>query len=293
MKDRSSRRVLVAGCGYLGQATADLFWSAGWQVEGWTRSTESAKAIFNKPYPIRAVDIDSADSVAGSTLDFDVVIHCASTRGGDVDLYRRVYLNGARNLLERFAGSTMVFVGSTSVYAQTGGEPVTEASSADPSHERGRILRAAEGLVLDRGGIVARLAGIYGPGRSYLLQRFLSGEAIIDSQNDRVVNQVHRDDAAAALFLLVNQAQAVTGQIFNVVDDQPILQSECYRWLAATLNRSVPPIGQSASENKRGRSNKQVGNAKLRGLGWTPRYPSFAEAMEKSVLPSFLLKSGV
>jgi hypothetical protein len=30
-----------------------------------------------------------------------------------------------------------------------------------------------------------------------------------------------------------------------------------------------------------------VSNAKLRKLGWTPRYPSFADAMEKSILPSF------
>jgi len=30
-----------------------------------------------------------------------------------------------------------------------------------------------------------------------------------------------------------------------------------------------------------------VSNAKLRKLGWTPRYPSFADAMEKSILSSF------
>ena len=295
MKDPQSpsQRVLIAGCGYLGQATANLFSSTGWQVEGWTKSAVSAKEISNKPYSIRALDISNGDAVAGSTKDFDVVIHCASTRGGGVDLYRQVYLNGARHLLERFAKSTILFVGSTSVYAQAGGEWVTEDSAAEPKHERGKILRATEQLVLDRGGIVTRLAGIYGPARSYLLQRFLSGEAMIDSQTDRFVNQVHRDDAAAALFLLVNQAQSVAGQIFNVVDDQPILQSDCYRWLAARLNRSVPPIGESASESKRGRSNKRVSNAKLRSLGWAPRCPSFAEGMEKSILSSLRPRAGV
>jgi hypothetical protein len=38
---------------------------------------------------------------------------------------------------------------------------------------------------------------------------------------------------------------------------------------------------------KRGGSNKRVSNAKLRNLGWEPRYPTFAEAMERSILPSF------
>jgi hypothetical protein len=70
-----------------------------------------------------------------------------------------------------------------------------------------------------------------------------------------------------------------------VVDDEPILQSECYRWLATALNRPLPPSGESTSKRKRGDSNKRVSNAKLRSIGWVPRYPNFAAGMEKSVLP--------
>ena len=33
-----------------------------------------------------------------------------------------------------------------------------------------------------------------------------------------------------------------------------------------------------------GASNKRVSNTRLRHLGWIPRYPTFAEAMEKSIL---------
>jgi hypothetical protein len=73
-----------------------------------------------------------------------------------------------------------------------------------------------------------------------------------------------------------------------VVDDQPILQSECYRWLAEKLNCSLPPVKKWEGQRKRGDSNKRVSNAKLRAIGWTPQYPTFAEAMEKSILASFL-----
>src|SRR5437667_11004173 len=38
-------RILIAGCGYVGQATADLFHAAGWTVEGWTRSADSAAKL--------------------------------------------------------------------------------------------------------------------------------------------------------------------------------------------------------------------------------------------------------
>jgi nucleoside-diphosphate-sugar epimerase len=279
-------RILIAGCGYVGQAAADLFHAAGWAVEGWTCSAQSAATLRAKPYPIRELDISQRARVTECAGMFDAVIHCASSRGGDAETYRRIYLNGARNLLERFPGSKLLFTGSTSVYAQRDGSWVTEESETKPMHETSRILLEAERLMLDRAGIVARLVGIYGPGRSALLNKFLSGAAIIDPENDRFVNQVHRDDIAAALFLLVNQ-EASGAQIYNVVDDQPILQSECYRWLAHKLNRPLPPIATSTQRRKRGDSNKRVSNAKLRRLGWTPRYPTFADAMEKSILPSF------
>src|SRR5258707_1285380 len=104
----------------------------------------------------------------------------------------------------------------------------------------GQNLRETEELFLAHSGIVARLAGIYGPGRSALLSKFLAGNAVIDPENDRFINQVHRDDIAAALFLLLDR-QREAKQIYNVVDDQPIRQSECYRWLAKKLNRPLPP----------------------------------------------------
>jgi nucleoside-diphosphate-sugar epimerase len=282
-------RILIAGCGYIGQAAADLFHAADWAVEGWTRSTESAAGLSAKPYPVRGVDVSRRAQVAEcapATAGFDAVVHCASSSGGDAEMYRQVYLDGARNLLEIFPGSKLLFTSSTSVYAQCDGSWVTEESETKPMRETSHILLEVEKLVLDRGGIVARLAGIYGPGRSALLNKFLAGTAIIDPENDRFVNQVHRDDIAAALFLLLSGA-AAGAQIYNVVDDQPILQSECYRWLAHRLNRPLPPIGRSRQERKRGDSNKRVSNAKLRRLGWSPQYPTFAEAMEKSILPSF------
>jgi nucleoside-diphosphate-sugar epimerase len=279
-------RVLIAGCGYLGQAVAELFLADGWEVEGWTKSADSAQPLSAKPYPVHAVDISREDQVRVRTGNFDAVIHCASTRGGDVDSYRRVYLDGARNLLHRFGGSQILFTSSTSVYAQNDGDWVTEDSPAEPKHETGTVLREAEDLVIRNRGIVIRLGGIYGPGRSALLKKFLSGDAILDPESDRFVNQIHRDDVAVALQLLVKRQESA-GEIYNVVDNQPILLSECFRWLAAKLNRPLTPDGRTISKRKRGDSNKRVGNGKLRASGWTPRYPDFAQGMEKSVLLTF------
>ena len=280
-------RVLIAGCGYVGQATADLFHSAGWKVEGWVHSKESAARLSVKPYPIRVIDLSQGGHVAKRAEPFDVVIHCASSRGGDAEAYRQIYLNGARHLLETFPQAKILFTSSTSVYAQRDGAWVTEESETKPLRETSRILLDVEKLILEKGGIVARLAGIYGPHRSALLSKFLNGTATIDPNNDRFVNQVHRDDIASALFLLLNREAVTSGQIYNVADDQPLLQSACYGWLAQRLNRPLPPIRKSERPRKRGDTNKRVSNAKLRRLGWTPQYPTFGDAMEKSILPSF------
>jgi nucleoside-diphosphate-sugar epimerase len=280
-------RILIAGCGYVGEATADLFQSAGWKVEGWVHSKESAGRLSFKPYSIRAIDISQSAEVAKHAEAFDAVIHCASSRGGDAEVYRQIYLHAARHLHETFPKAKILFTSSTSVYAQRDGSWVTEESATEPVRETSGILLEVEKLILENGGIVARLAGIYGPQRSALLTKFINGTATINPDNDRFVNQVHRDDIASALFLLLNREAPASARIYNVVDDQPVLQSECYRWLAERLNRPIPPMRRSEQPRKRGDTNKRVSNAKLHRLGWTPAYPTFADAMEKSVLPSF------
>jgi nucleoside-diphosphate-sugar epimerase len=284
-------RILIAGCGYVGEATADLFHSNGWDVEGWVHSKESAARLSLKPYSVHVIDVSQRGDVAERAGAFDAVIHCASSGGGDAEAYGETYLNGARHLVETFPTAKILFTSSTSVYAQRDGSRVTEESETKPLRETSRILLEVESLILEKGGIIARLAGIYGPLRSALLSKFLNGTAIIDPNNDRFVNQVHRDDIASALFLLLNGEAQTSAQIYNVVDDQPLLQSECYRWLSQKLHRPLPPIRTSEQLRKRGDTNKRVSNTKLHQLGWTPDYPTFDEAMERSVLPSFSVTS--
>src|SRR5258705_3866212 len=281
------RRILIAGCGYVEQATADLLHSAGWNVAGWAPSKQSAVRLSAKPYSTRVLDVSQRGDVAKRAGAFDAVIHCASSSGGDAEAYRQIYLNGARHLLETVPEAKILFTSSTSVYAQRDGSWVTEESETKPLRDTGRILSEVEKLVLGKGGIVARLAGIYGPRRSALLSKFLSGTATIDPNSDRFVNQAHRDDIASALFLLLNREAQESAQIYNVVDDEPILQSECYSWLAQRLNRSLPPIRKSEQPRKRGDTTNHVSNARLHQLGWIPDYPTFRDAMEKSILPSF------
>lgn len=275
-------RVFVAGCGFSGLAVARLFHRSGWEVIGGTHSRESAASLQGEPFRVLSVNICDRDAL-GSAAELqcmDVVIHCASSGRGGVDQYRAVYLEGARNLAEVLAPKKLVFTSSTSVYAQVGGEWVDEESEAAPPRETGQVLLETERLVCALGGVAARLAGIYGPSRSVLLRKFLSGDARIEGDGLRWINQVHREDIASALFCLASQgAQGV----FNVNDDAPLPQREIYAWLATRFQKELPPAGPIDYDRKRGWTNKRVSNAKLRRLGWAPQFPSFFDAVERDL----------
>jgi nucleoside-diphosphate-sugar epimerase len=271
-------RVFIAGCGFVGLATARLLHARGWEVIGGTHSADSAARLSAEPFAAVAVDISDTTALAAVTelRGLDAVIHCASSGRGGADAYRRVYLEGVRNLVTILAPQKLVFTGSTSVYAQTDGSWVTEESEAAPDRETGRILREAEDATLAAGGVVARLAGIYGPARSVLLRKFLSGEAVIEGDGGRWINQAQRDDIASALALFTEREER---GIFNVSDNEPMTQREVYAWLAEHFQKPLPPAGPIPTDRKRGWTSKRVSNAKLRSLGWTPQFPSFREAV--------------
>ncbi len=271
-------RVFVIGAGYVGRVLCGLLEGAGHEVRAITRGGGDGAL---------AADVSERGSLSALRERVgapDAVVHCASAgRGGDrAERYRAVYLEGCRNVVSVLAPERFVFVSSTSVYAQIDGTLVDEASPAMPSAETGNILLEAEAVVLDAGGTVARLAGIYGPGRSYLLKRYLSEEASIDAgaagDGGRWINQIHRDDAASALASLISGA--VAAGIYNVSDDTPLTQRACYEEFARRFGKGMPGLRRADLGKVRGWSHKRVSNAKLRAIGWAPQFLSYFDALD-------------
>jgi nucleoside-diphosphate-sugar epimerase len=273
------KRVVIFGCGFVGARAALLFAEGGWDVTGITRSPASAEKLAQEPYRVLPCDIADPAALAGALElhDADAVITAVSSGRGGEEAYRQVYLRGLENIIESLNPARVLFVSSTSVYAQNDGSWVTEESPAEPVSPTSRVLRQAEELALSHGGQVARLAGIYGPGRSVLLRKFLDGAATIEGDGQRHINQIHADDAAGALFHLIGHD--LSHGIYNVADDQPVTQLACYEWLSAALAMPLPPRGPVDLARKRGVTNKRVSNRKLRELGWSLQYPTFQEAL--------------
>lgn len=272
-----SGRIVIAGCGFLGEAAAGFFLEAGWRVLGLCATAESAARLAGRPFPVAVADISRPLAVPAGWERPNVVVHCASSGRGGADAYRAVYRDGLRHLHDAFSPERLVFTGSTSVYSQTDGGWVTEESPAEPDRETGRILLEAEKIALDSGGLVARLAGIYGPGRSVLLKKFLDASAVLEAGGNRWINQIHRDDAARALLHLAGDPSA--SGIYNVCDDTPSSQREIYGWIASYLNRPLPPEGPADLNRKRGWTSKRISNARLRATGWKPLHPDYRAAL--------------
>src|SRR5437868_5777197 len=218
-------RALVIGCGFVGEIVADLLFQSGWDVYATCRTEQTTRQFTHKPYPVEACDVMQSTSLQPlSDLQLDAIFFCASSRGGNAESYRALYLQGSYNIFKILHPKKILFTSSTSLYAQEEGELVDEQSPTEPKHSSGKILLEAESVILGSGGTVARLAGIYGPTRSVLMRKFLTGEARLEGDGQRWINQIHREDAARALVCLLN---APVG-IYNVCDNRPAMQCEIY-----------------------------------------------------------------
>lgn len=275
-------RIYIFGCGFLGEAAAFFLRDAGYEVLGFTGQESSAARLRGLGLPAEALDFTDLEALrawAGAREAPVRWIHCASSGGRGEEGYERVFRGGVAHLCEVWPEAGGIFTSSTSVYAQMDGSWVDESSPAEPTRATGKILRAAEEHLLQRGGVVLRLAGLYGPGRSVLLRRFLAGEAKIEGDGLRWLNQIHRDDAAAALGHVVRQPE-LSG-IFNVCDDTPLPQKALYEEMVRRLGGELPPTVPPDAQRKRGLTNKRVSNGRLRATGWSPRYPEYFSAWEE------------
>ncbi len=96
-------------------------------------------------------------------------------------------------------------------------------------------------MALQARAIVVRSSGIYGPGRAALWEKFKRGEAVIEGDGSRWMNQIHQIDLVIALRWLAEHGRP--GEIYNATDDTPVMQRDYYAWCAEVLKKPLPPYG--------------------------------------------------
>ena len=254
--DAFVQRVWIVGAGFLGRALANVCRAAG------------AEVLTIDPLAEADVQGNAYDPAvmqrALQILSPQKIFCCMATHGGTVDEYCRCYLDTVQRLLMHVPEAQIIFCSSISVYGKGGGEVLTEDSVPTAEGERAKILLATETAVLGGGGVVARLAALYGEGRCELWRRHLAGEPQLYGAAERVLNYVQVQDAADALLLLARHAN---DGIFNVCGAS-FTKAEAY-----TQMERISGIARAATEappSRRGGVVHAVSSEKLQALGWQP-----------------------
>ncbi|WP_247048260.1 SDR family oxidoreductase [Arthrobacter rhizosphaerae] len=277
--------VLMAGCGDLGTEAGLRFAAAGHRVVGWRRSAEKL------PGEIEGVsaDLTSANLPPASSDTSAVVIAVAAESSAEA-AYRAAYVDGLANVLRALDRDDVrprrvLFVSSTAVYGDADGGWVTEDTTPAPGGFSGRIILEAEELLhrhfegTDTDTVVLRLGGIYGPGRTRLIDQVRSGSAATPAEA-RYTNRIHRDDAAAAIVHLCSM-EGTPHPAYLGVDNHPAEMGEVLRFLAEELGLPHPPAAPrepEASAGQAGRGgNKRCSNQRLRDTGFEFSYPTYRE----------------
>jgi nucleoside-diphosphate-sugar epimerase len=128
---------------------------------------------------------------------------------------------------------------------------------------------------------VLRLAGIYGPGRHFLLNQLREGGGEIPGFGDYAMNMIHLEDIVYAICACLG-GEAPSG-VYNITDDMPTTKQEVLSYLASELNMPTPVFNpDKISERLKRRGGRMphryISNAKARAeLGWVPKNPSYRE----------------
>lgn len=275
-----SARVLILGCGDVGTTLGLELAARGQEVWGLRR--DAARI----PAPIHALagDLGRPETLPRWPNAIDFVFYTAAADDGSAAAYAAAYVDGLRHVLDSLAAARvkprrLVYTSSTAVYAQHAGEWVDEHSPTEPTDECGRILLAGERLAASgsTATTVVRLAGIYGPGRTRLIDGVRNGTLHCGGEVTTITNRIHRDDCAGFLAHLVTLAEPA--RLYVGVDDEPAERCTVYHWLADRLGVPSPHRAAPAAATTRARSvtNKRCSNASMRATGYRLRYPTFRE----------------
>ena len=268
--------VLIAGCGDVGGRLARQLLAQNWTVFGLRRSIQQLPAGV---LPVAADLVEPQLPLTWPRGPLEYLVYCAAASESSEAGYRAAYVDGLRHVLAWLAHSgqrprRVLFVSSSSVYGQKNAEWVDETSAVEPVGFSGRILLEAEQLLFNSGlpACAVRLTGIYGPGRSWLLDQVRQGYRVA-SEPPLYGNRIHAEDAAGLLAYLLKADQS--GQpleaVYLGVDDCPAPLHEVVAWLREQLGVS----GWAADASVRRAGSKRCSNARARALGWAPRYVDY------------------
>lgn len=259
--------LLIVGPGVLGRLVAQRWCKEhpGCQVYGQTATMDHHDEL---------IQMGINPTMKGTKLphQFPYVIFCAPpSRSPD-------YASDVREAASSWSGEgSFAFTSSSALYDCADNGCCDEDTPVVPMDRSPRtdVLLKAEKVVLDYGGCVLRLAGLYKADRgahTYWLRQMKS-----ELRPDHIVNQIHYEDAASLAVTILKKN--LRGRVFLGCDDQPLSRQE----IMDLVNKSGKFDGKfEGFTGTSGPLGKRLNNSKTREeIGWEPKYRSFAQFLEE------------
>ncbi len=284
-------RILVAGAaGFLGRSVVQAATRAGHEVRGLVRSEEQFSIVRSAGAQPVLGDVRVVETLADCLVKCDVLVHLATRSRGSVEEMRAARVDGCRSLISaaKAAGVRRVVIGSGYWLYRDNTGILTEESPIAAIGMPG-VNFAAEEIARKAGAtgavetVIARPGMVYGDGSWFreMVEELRTGEYRYIGDGSSYWSPVALEDTGEAFRTLCERG--VAGEIYLVVDDAPVSIRELANFVANQLDAPSP---RNLSPEEAARewgsevaelvgASRRASNAKLKRLGWTPRFTNY------------------
>jgi nucleoside-diphosphate-sugar epimerase len=285
--------VLIIGCGDIGRRVAALARSEGATVTALVRSAEKGELLHTLGIGTVPGNLDDQDTLGSLPTRGSTVFYFAPPPGGGITDPRMRAFCAA--VIPGNEPRKVVYISTTGVYGDCGGEVVTEETPVNPQTARARRRLDAETTLRAWGEehnvavIILRVTGIYGPGR-LPVRHIAEGQPVLRPEEAPLTNRIHTDDLARICIAAAVRGEA--GEIFNVSDGQAGTMTDYFNAVAdaaglprprqvtmAEAHQVMSPLMLSYVSESRQMDNRKM----LEKLGIRLLYPDLASGLKASL----------
>lgn len=283
-------RILIVGHGDVGRRVAALLRDRR-RVFATTRTADRAFAMRAEGVVPIVADLDEPATLGRLAGLAPVVVHLAPPPSdGPSDLRTRALLGALSGV------STLVYVSTTGVYGDCGGDVVDETRTVRPATDRARRRVDAERRLRrwgrDTGAtvVILRVPGIYAANR-LPLARIADGTPALVAADDVRTNHVHADDLARVVVAAI--ARGAPQRVYHAVDDSALAMGDWLDRVADAfrvprpervprdaLTARVSPMRASFMRESRILTNRRL----VDELGVRLRFPTVDDGLAAAVL---------
>ena len=293
-------KVLVAGAsGFLGAGAVRALAAAGHEVVGLARTPDKGKSVEQAGGTPAIGDILSIPSLLKAAEGCEAIVHLAASatsvsREIGQSTAAKVRVDGAYNLVAtaRKVGARRLVVGSGTWLYGDRKETITETTPVKPTgHSMFNWQAERAALESNKPGVlevvVLRPGMVYGDGGWFreMVEEIRAGTYRVPGDGGNHWSPLHLDDCGEAFRAVLERGKA--GEVYLAADDEPAPLRSFADFVAEAIAARPPPSsrlddaralhGEATAAHLT--ANQALSSAKLKGLGWKPRFKSYRDGV--------------